>query len=121
MTMRQQGRRGRPISPVDTGRKLNVHKTSRTSSERLIYVQFTLRPVSTGLAMCVRSMIYGYACTLSIGSTFCVPEKGNKIWADLVNILYVAPVPAETKRGKKLENFVLENVMQKFPVWKNKN
>ena len=27
--------------PVDTGRKLNVHKTSRTSSERLIYVKFT--------------------------------------------------------------------------------
>ena len=27
--------------PVDTGRKLNVHKTSRTSSERLMYVQFT--------------------------------------------------------------------------------
>ena len=28
-------------SPLDTGRKLNVHKTSRTSSERLMYVQFT--------------------------------------------------------------------------------
>ena len=27
--------------PVDTGRKLNVDKTSRTSSERLMYVQFT--------------------------------------------------------------------------------
>ena len=27
--------------PVDTRRKLNVHKTSRTSSERLMYVQFT--------------------------------------------------------------------------------
>ena len=27
--------------PVDTGRKLNVHKTSRTSFERLLYVQFT--------------------------------------------------------------------------------
>ena len=26
---------------VDTGRKLNVHKTSWTSSERLMYVQFT--------------------------------------------------------------------------------
>ena len=26
--------------PVDTGRKLNVHKTFRTSSERLMYVQF---------------------------------------------------------------------------------
>ena len=29
------------IDPVDTGRKLNVHKTSWTSSERLMYVQFT--------------------------------------------------------------------------------
>ena len=27
--------------PVYTGLKLNVHKTSRTSSERLMYVQFT--------------------------------------------------------------------------------
>ena len=27
------------IFPVGTGRKLNVHKTFRTSSERLIYVQ----------------------------------------------------------------------------------
>ena len=27
--------------PLDTGRKLNVHKTPRTSSERLMYVQFT--------------------------------------------------------------------------------
>ena len=27
--------------PIDTGRKLNVHKTSRTSSQRLMYVQFT--------------------------------------------------------------------------------
>ena len=26
--------------PVDTESKLNVHKTSRTSSERLMYVQF---------------------------------------------------------------------------------
>ena len=27
--------------PLDTGRKLNVHKMFRTSSERLMYVQFT--------------------------------------------------------------------------------
>ena len=27
--------------PIGTGGKLNVHKTSRTSSERLMYVQFT--------------------------------------------------------------------------------
>ena len=31
----------RPNIPLDTRRKLNVLKTSRTSSERLIYVQFT--------------------------------------------------------------------------------
>ena len=30
------------VIPVDTGRKLNVHKTFSTSSERLMYVQFTL-------------------------------------------------------------------------------
>ena len=29
------------IRPVDMERKLNVHKTSRTSSRRLMYVQFT--------------------------------------------------------------------------------
>ena len=29
------------LNTVDTGRKLNVHKTSRTSSERLKYAQFT--------------------------------------------------------------------------------
>ena len=28
------------VVPVDTGRKLKVHKTSWTSSERLMYVQF---------------------------------------------------------------------------------
>ena len=27
--------------PADTGRKLKVHKTSKTSSERFMYVQFT--------------------------------------------------------------------------------
>ena len=29
------------VYPVDTRRKLNVHKTSWTSSERLIHAQFT--------------------------------------------------------------------------------
>ena len=29
------------MNTVDTGRKLNVHKTSWTSSERIMYVQFT--------------------------------------------------------------------------------
>ena len=37
--------------PVDTGRKLNVHKTFRRSPRRLLNVlcTFNLRPVSTGL------------------------------------------------------------------------
>ena len=36
--------------PVDTGRKLNAHKTFRTRQGRLLNVLFTfnLRPVSTG-------------------------------------------------------------------------
>ena len=64
---------------------------------------------------------YEYTGTLSIGSTICEPKKRDEIWVDFVNILYDVPVPAETKRGKKFEKFVLENVMEKFPVWKNKN
>ena len=59
---------------------------------------------------------YEYTGTLTIGSTFCEPKKRDEIWVDFVNILYVVPVPAETKRGKKFEKFVLENIMQKFPV-----
>ena len=37
--------------PVDTGRKLNVHKTFRRRPGRLLNVlcTFNLRPVSTGL------------------------------------------------------------------------
>ena len=64
---------------------------------------------------------YEYTGTLSIGSTICEPKKRDEIWVDFVNILYVVPVPAETKRGKKFEKFVLENVMEKFLAWKNKN
>ena len=64
---------------------------------------------------------YEYTGTLSIGSTFCKPKKRDEIWVDFVNILHVVPVPAETKQGKKFEKFVLKKVMEKFPVWKNKN
>ena len=64
---------------------------------------------------------YEYTGTLSIGSTFCEPKRRNEILVEFVNILYVVPVPAETKREKKFERFVPENVMEKFPVWKNKN
>ena len=62
-----------------------------------------------------------YTGTLSIGSTFCEPKKRDEIWVDFVNILYVVSVPAETRRGKKFEEFVLENVIEKCPVWKNEN
>ena len=65
--------------------------------------------------------LYEYTGTLSIGSTFCEPKKRDEIWVDSVNILYVVSVPAETRRGKKFEKFLLENVTEKFPVWKNKN
>ena len=64
---------------------------------------------------------YEYTGTLSIGSTFCKPKKRDEIWVDFVNILHVVPVPAETKQRKKFEKFVLKKVMEKFPVWKNKN
>ena len=64
---------------------------------------------------------YEYTGTLPRGSTFCEPKKWDEIWVDFVNILYVAPVPTETKRGKKLEKLVLENVMETFPTWRNKN
>ena len=64
---------------------------------------------------------YEYTGTLSIGSTFCEAKKRDEIWVDFINILYIVPVPAETKRGKKFGTFVLENVMEKLPVWKNKN
>ena len=64
---------------------------------------------------------YEYTGTLSIGSTFCELKKKDEIWVQFVNILSVVLVPAETKRGKKLETFVLGNVMERFPVWNNKN
>ena len=52
---------------------------------------------------------YEYTGTLSIGSTFCEPKTSDEIWVDFVNIPYVVPVLAETKRGNKFEKFVLEN------------
>ena len=64
---------------------------------------------------------YEYTGTLSIGSTFREPKKRDEIWVDFVNILYVVSVPPDTRRGMKFEEFVLENVIEKCPVWKNKN
>ena len=57
-----------------------------------------------------------HAGTLLIDSIFCNPKKRDEIWVDSVNILCVVGVPAETKRGKKFEKFVLKNVMEKFCV-----
>ena len=64
---------------------------------------------------------YEHAGTLSTGSIFREPKKSDEIWVDFVNILYVLPVPAEIKQGKKFEKFMLENVMENFSVWKYKN
>ena len=63
---------------------------------------------------------YEHAVTLSIGSTFRESKKRDEIWVDVVNILYVVPVPAETKRGKEIEKIVLKNMMEKFSVRRNK-
>ena len=56
-----------------------------------------------------------------MGSIFRLPKKRDEIWVGFVNMLCVAPVPVETRRGEKLEKFVLENVMETFSVWKNTN
>ena len=56
-----------------------------------------------------------------MGSIFCLPKKKDEICVDFVNMLCVVPVSVETRRGEKLEKFVLENVMETFSVWKNKN
>ena len=40
-TIQEKHTNGRSRIPVDTGRKLNVHKTFRRHLERLMYVQFT--------------------------------------------------------------------------------
>ena len=68
----------------------------------------------------VKISFYEYTGTLSIGSTFWEPKKKDEIWVNFVNIMHVVPVPAETKR-EKFGMFVLKNVMEKFPVWRNKN
>ena len=68
----------------------------------------------------VKISFYEYTGTLSIGSTFWEPKKKDEIWVNFVNIMHVVPVPAEIKR-EKFGMFVLKNVMEKFPVWRNKN
>ena len=44
----------------------------------------------------------------------CASPKRDKIWIYFLNILYVVPDPAKTKRGEKFEKFVQENMMEKF-------
>ena len=73
--------------PLDTGRKLNVHKTFRASSERLMYVN--LRPVSKGLINglgSMQSLCTTYDLKSLIEDTICLknPRKnhGNKANTD---------------------------------------
>ena len=48
------------IFPVDTGRKLNVHKTFRRRLGRLLKVlgTFSLRPVSMGLCLAAAQHLF---------------------------------------------------------------
>ena len=45
---------------------------------------------------------YEQSTTLSVGSIFRNPKTRDEIWVDLVNILCVGPVPAETTRKKEI-------------------
>ena len=53
-------------NPVDTGHKLNVHKTSWTSSERLIYVQF----MSCFYESCIERFKYLYISVVRLQNMF---------------------------------------------------
>ena len=59
--------------------------------------------------------------TLSIGSILGEPKMRDTNCVEFVKILCVVPVPTETKQGNKFEKFVLEYLMEKSSVWKNKN
>ena len=68
--------------------------------------------------------VAGYDRKVYIGKVLKVNDSDanlDEIWTDFENILYVVPVPAQVKRGKTFETFVLENMMKKISVWKNKN
>ena len=52
----------------------------------------------------VKISFYEHAGTILIGSILCKPKKKDEIWVDFVDIMLAAPVPAETKRGKKLKS-----------------
>ena len=68
--------------------------------------------------------VAGYDRKVYIGKVLKVNDSDanlDEIWTDFENILYVVPVPAQVKQGKTFETFVLENMMKKISVWKNKN
>ena len=54
-----------PSSPLDTGRKLNVHKTFRRRPGRLLNVLYTLnlRPVSTGTILSILTVYSNISCS----------------------------------------------------------
>ena len=63
--------------PVDTGRKLNVHKTFRRRPGRLLNVlcTFNLRPVSAGMSVNVRNIFLQKVCGNEAGISFCFLKK----------------------------------------------
>ena len=71
------------LIPVDTGRKLNVHKTSWTSSERLMCVQFTSCVywdwcVLTGIAFMVSVELYACMHCMLIQCLYAESAHENK-------------------------------------------
>ena len=78
--------------PVDTGRKLNVHKTFRRRPGLLLNVsyKFNLPPVSTGLFLVSRMFLWYYVCVegnaqftlfyvvFSLADLFVIPLPKNK-------------------------------------------
>ena len=75
------------IYPVDTGRKLNVHKTFKRRPGRLLNVlcTFNLRPVSTGMVLRRFFSVFQLAKSISIHFTL-ASHSGSNI---LLNLFYL--------------------------------
>ena len=98
------------IPENDTAVVLDINDYVSAEYDRKVYVGKVFEINNTD----DKISCYERAGTLSIGSIFRETKKRHETWVDFVSILYVVAVPAETKQGKKFENFMLENVMENF-------
>ena len=88
---------------VDTGRKLNVHKTPKTSSERLMYVQFT-------------SCVYGVCIILTLRTAaFICIRNGQKKLINMLKISYVLLIGGAMMVSQTFEfqNYAVQFFIQK--------